>query len=202
MRQRVSTRVSAPKRKNHVDDNDDNQRPVKLTALQEVRAARKQRKARKRLAATLHIATEMFATAGNRVAFDKSGLPLPDFIDFSCFCPHCNEHQTADNVLDGASDTPYDITTECSKCHQRYTTTVTVILKAQETRIPWLCPDQTRDQYAYWGGGDVLQDIFEERPDIYWNALKYSQELYPECSIHEAMLKFLRGPDVDDEQDE
>lgn len=135
------------------------------------------RKLRKKVAKKLIFATMILQSLPKKRVWNTNALP--DSIDAYCRCPFCDTVQTEKDVLAGASDSPFDISTACNRCGERYSTTIVIKLKSQKTRVPWLCPEQTRDQYAHWcdesgkESGDI-QGLSEERPDIFWNAFNYA----------------------------
>jgi hypothetical protein len=197
------TKLVAKKRvvqEKYDEEDEEEELAAKRTALEQVKAARKAHKERERLAIGLRLAMQMLSP--DPINFgDRNDQSISQ--TYGHHCPHCRAPQTTGDILNGASESPYDITTECSKCRMRYATTVEVLIKAQRARFPWLCPQQTIDQFQYWMGkmGDekdanAVDNLFGERPDIWWNALKYGRDLHGEGMKNDDIVKaFLLGKD-------
>ena len=164
-------RVGANKRERKEEEDNHDREDDKLSMLAKVRVARKQQRQRKRLAETLKRATEML---------HKNPSGLVTKVKFDTTCPYCNEPQSQDDVLKGASSSPVDITTKCTECDDRYATTLDLLEDDLMTsQVPWLCPDQTLDQYKFWleSKPTDMGLLNIERPDIYYNALSYALKM-------------------------
>ena len=139
--------------------------------LDRVRNARKLKRQRQRLAETLRIATEMLSMSDRKERIVN--------LHFDSTCPHCFEPQTPDDVLAGAGSSLGDIDTVCSACGETYATTLygTDADDHIVCRFPWLSPKHTKDQYEHWGGDLKRVVLQDERPEIYYNALRYAWDL-------------------------
>lgn len=177
---RASQKRTLSKTKTLEDSDSDELKHQKTshTLLQRVRNARKQ----KQLSVTLRLATQMMRSSAKAIVFSDT---LPEVVGPEATCPHCGKLQTIDDVLAGASDSEYDVTTQCSECKERYATALTIRDRQEKNRVPWLCPAQTVSQYQLWMQSTEFathnkvdyKQLCEERPDIYWNAIFYAAEM-------------------------
>lgn len=146
------------------------------------------------LAKALMSWTETLATKGriDCLKHDVTGWLATMIVNGKC--THCGDWQPLADVLNGASASPYDITTECTECHKRYVTTLYIQnanAPSEAQCVPWMAPLQTRDQYQLYGVVE-LHVLLKTRPDIYWNAVMYATQDYPHYGVRRAVYSFLR----------
>lgn len=106
------------------------------------------------------------------------GDPVPGT---RCWCPRCRYEMTAAQVEQGFENSILDYRTACPECQFRFETSFAF---ADSARFVWLCPDQTRDQYALWreervfddeeSSEDIADVLLRDRPEIFFNAYRYS----------------------------
>jgi hypothetical protein len=120
------------------------------------------------------------------------GDPVPGT---RCWCPRCRYEMTAAQVERGFENSILDYRTACPECQFRFETSFAF---ADSARFVWLCPDQTRDQYALWfssrfvpgepgtntsisvfdndeeSSEDIADVLLRDRPEIFFNAYRYS----------------------------
>lgn len=113
---------------------------------------------------------------GSRPGKNRIPINASVRIQVSCTCPYCKEVQLASDILQNASESAYDITTQCTKCDGRYTPRILVRFEKKRIRLPWMCPVQTHDQLLFWAKNAPELDcvlLYEERLAVYWNAYNY-----------------------------
>lgn len=115
------------------------------------------------------------------------------------WCPRCRVKLTADQVEEGFTQSVLDYRTECPECQFRFETSFAFECEGADARFIWLCPEQTLDQFELWrekrefddeSDDDVAQILLQDRPEIFFNAYRYSDE-GAEGGVKERVCQFL-----------
>ena len=119
------------------------------------------------------------------VYLGKTTFELEFANEFSC--PFCATRVDDKRLEDLAANDRYNHYVKC-KCGLSFPPVLTAIMSDPVEPFVWLCRMQTRDQFAEWmeGRGDdidcvdrtTFRDLAAQRPEIYWNALRYVNEDY------------------------
>lgn len=97
------------------------------------------------------------------------------------WCPKCRHEMSAEEVQQKFRNDTVDISTGCPECGERFETS----FLQDNCRFVWLCPPQTKDQFNIWIDGKqtkydninkMLRALKTERPEVYFNAYRYSEE--------------------------
>lgn len=154
----------------------------------------KARKLAKRLRAEQALLTQVGEelTKTDRTIFLSKNDAMPTFNN-TVTCPVCMISIKMTKVDEAARLDRYDHSFECPDCHEQFAPVAHITIATPGVEddyyepFIWLCRMQTRDQFAEWlesknGTLDELRDetlirtLSDERPEIYWNALRYAAE--------------------------
>jgi hypothetical protein len=188
------------------------QKEEKATKIAKTKGRKLASKLRCYQAALSQMATN-FEDATSRTALHSKSTSSIKF-SANVICPVCFHLSTTTSVDAAARRDRYSHLFECNNCSISFAPVISAHIDNEDgpsEPFIWLCRMQTRDQFVEWmetvdeADRDDTDDIIikrlaDERPDIYWNALRYTledSELAPEevgpmgGKLSEWMIKFL-----------
>jgi len=201
--QRKKKTATAAKRRvdeEHEEEQDVNPRARQLPRAYAQDNARKQRKKlAKRLRKTQYAYLSMSGFDYTTMAVSTAGGGGGDE-EAICdvWCPSCRLKLSADDVEKGFQESVLDYRTQCPECQFRFETSFAFERDGAKAHFVWLCPEQTRDQYALWREKrDFDQDeeeeiadvLLKDRPEIFFNAYRYAEP--DDGSVKERVCQFL-----------
>jgi hypothetical protein len=125
------------------------------------------------------------------------GGPPPSFQEeLDVYCPRCRFALSEEQVVAGFEDSVLAYTTQCPECKHRFETSFAFEHEESgaQARFVWLCPQQTRDQYALWYGdrkkqlegmdaNEEMDTLIVDRPEVAFNAFKYGDQAVEEVRL-------------------
>jgi hypothetical protein len=113
------------------------------------------------------------------------------------WCPRCRYRMSPEQVRAGFEESILDYRTKCPECDFRFETSFAFMSDGMYARFVWLCPDQTRDQYALWleervFDANIADVLLRDRPEIFFNAYRYSDE--SNAGVKARVCQFLEIP--------
>ena len=199
--QRKKKTATAAKRR--VDEEEDvNPRARQLPRAYAQDNARKQRKKLAKLLPKTHYAyLSMWGLDYTTLAVSTSGGANgggDEEAICDVWCPSCRLKLSADDVEKGFQESVLDYRTQCPECQFRFETSFAFERDGAKAHFVWLCPEQTRDQYALWrvkrgfdedDDDDIADVLLKDRPEIFFNAYRYAEP--DDGSVKERVCQFL-----------